>query len=115
MDLPPIVESTKSRPLSYDPLRDEFIYYDEVQQGEKKLYPLERLSSEQKLKLAIERQLANPPTTTAVLDKRVFSNEEVAEEMRAHTKFGEQMFRSDINYLEFYLSQFPKEAFQEID
>lgn len=115
MQLPPIVESAKARPLSYDPRTDEFIYYDDVQKGKKKIYPLEKLTREQLLKLAIERQLTNVPSTTAVLQSQTYTNEQVAEEMRAQTKFGKQMFEADIDYLKFYLSQFPPEAFENID
>ena len=114
MNLPPIVESAKSRPLSYDPRTDEFIYYDDVEQEQKKIYPLEKLTPVQKLKLAIERQLTNPPSITGILDQHVYTNEEIAAEMRAQTKFGKQMFDADMNYLDFYLSQFPKEAFQQV-
>ncbi len=112
MQLPPIIESAKARPLSYDPASDEFIFYDEIAAGKKKIYPLEKLSSEQLLELAIERQLTNEPTTTAVLGE-TYDNEQLANEMRAQTKFGKQMFEADINYLKFYLSQFPPEAFAQ--
>ena len=115
MELPPIVESAKSRPLSYDPRIDEFIYYDDPRSGRKKLYPLEKLTHEQLLKLAIERQLTNVPATTSVLTDHTYTNEQVAEEMRVQTKFGKQMFAGDINYLKFYLAQFPPEAFEEIE
>jgi hypothetical protein len=115
MDLPPIVESAKSRPLSYNPRTDQFIYYDDVRSGKKKIYPLEKLTSEQLLKLAIERQLTNVPSTTAVLQSQTYTNEQVAEEMRAQSKFGKHMFKADIDYLKFYLSQFPPEAFERID
>jgi len=115
MDLPPIVESAKSRPLSYDPRTDEFIHYDDVQSGKKKIYPLDKLTPGQLLKLAIERQLTNIPSTTAVLNGQTYTNEQVAAEMQAKSKFGQQMFETDINYLNFYLSQFPRAAFEDMD
>jgi hypothetical protein len=115
MELPAIVESAKSRPLSYDPRTDEFIYYDDVRSEKKKIYPLEKLTHQQLLKLAIERQLANVPSTTVVLKGQTYTNEQVAEEMRAQSKFGKQMFDADVNYLKFYLSQFPPEAFEKPD
>jgi len=113
MQLPPIVESAKARPLSYDPRTDKFIHYDDVSRGKQKIYPLEKLTHEQLLKLAIERQLTNLPSTTTVLGEN-YTNEQVAAEMRARTKFGKQMFEADINYLKFYHSQFPREAFEEV-
>jgi hypothetical protein len=115
MELPPIVASAKSRPLSYDPRSDEFIYYDEVRDGKRKLYPVEKLDARQSLKLAVERQLKNAPATTAVLNGETYSNEQVAEEMRRQTKFGKQMLEADINYLKYYLGQFPPDAFEKIE
>jgi hypothetical protein len=115
MKLPPIVDSAKTRPLSYDPRTDEFIYYDDVASGKKKIYQPEKLTHEQLLKLAIERQLTNLPSATTVLTGETYTNEQVAKEMRAQTKFGKQMFEADIDYLKFYLSQFPREAFEETD
>ena len=110
--LPPIVESVKARPLSYDPRTDEFIFYEDVERGRKRIYPLEKLTQEQILKLAIERQLTNVPSTTSVLNGRTFTNEQVAQEMRSGTKFGRQMLDADIPYLKFYLSQFDPGAFE---
>jgi hypothetical protein len=111
MELPPIIASAKSRPLSYDPRSDEFVYYDDVRSGMKKIYPLEKLSGGQLMNLAIARQLQNVPATTAVLNGQTYTNEQVAEEMRQQTKFGKRMLEADLNYLKFYLSQFPREAF----
>jgi hypothetical protein len=114
MELPPIVESAKSRPLSYDPRTDEFIYYDDLRSG-KKIYPLEKLTHEQLLKLAIERQLSNVPSRTTVLKGQTYTNEQIAEEVRAESKFGKQMFEADLNYLKFYLSQFPSQVFEKTE
>lgn len=117
MKLPPIIESAKSRPLSLDPRSGSFIHYDEVQSGKKKIYPIEKLTHDQLLDLAIKRQLTNIPSTTATLNggTHTYTNQQLAEEMRAQSKLGKQMFDADINYLKFYLSQFPPEAFEEVD
>jgi len=111
MELPAIIESAKSRPLSYDPRADEWIFYDDVRSGKKKIYPLEELTPEQQRNLAIERQLRNARATTAVLGPQTYTNEQVAEEMRNQTKLGKQLLQADLNYLKFYLSGFPREAF----
>ena len=117
MELPPIVESAKSRPLSFDPRSGSYIYYDEVKNGKKNIYPIEKLNPEQLLNLAVKRQLTNIPSTTARMagETHTYSNEQLADEMRSQTKFGKQMFDADINYLKFYLSQFPPEAFEKLD
>jgi hypothetical protein len=113
MELPAIIESAKSRPLSYDPRAGEWIFYDDVRLGRKKIFPVAELTPEQQLNLAIERQLRNAPTTTAVLGPHTYTNEQVAEEMRNQTKLGKQLLEADLNYLKFYLSSFPREAFDD--
>lgn len=112
MELPPIVESAKSRPLSYDPRAQQWIFYDDVRLGRKKIFPLQKLTPEQQTDLVIERQLRNAPATTAVLGPQTFTNEQVAEEMRAQSKLGKQLIDADLKYLRFYLSSFPPEAFE---
>lgn len=111
--LPDIIESAKKRPLSLNPKTGKFVYYDDVANGEAKIYPLEKLSDEQRIDLTVERQLTNEPTHTSVLTGDVFSNEQVADEIRKKTKIGNQLFKSDLEYLEFYLSQFPEDSFEK--
>jgi hypothetical protein len=111
--LPNIIEAAKKRPLSYDPLTDSFIHYDEVCTGIKKIVPLERLNEKQLLDLVIERQLKNEPNITVVLTGETFTNERLAIEIKNQTKIGKLMYIADINYLKFYLSQFPHDCFEK--
>ena len=113
LDLPDIVASAKKRPLSYDPKTKRFIYYTDVLNGMSKIYPIDKLNNEELMQLAIERQLTNEPSQTAVLTGQVFSNEQVADEIRKQTKIGRQLFNADIEYLKFYLSQFPENSFEK--
>lgn len=109
--LPFIIEGARNRPLSFDPLKNEYIYYNEVQEGIKRIVPLDTLSDEQLINLSVERQLTNEPTTTVVLTGQTLSNEQLALEIKNQTKIGKQIFLTDINYLKYYLSQFPEESF----
>ncbi len=111
--LPAIVESVKQRPLGYNPLTNEFIYYDNVAAGKQKLYPINKLSLPQLQKLAIERTLTNIPSQTVTLNGEVFSNEQLADEIKKQSKIGKQIFDTDINYLNYFLSTFPDEAFEK--
>lgn len=113
LNLPAIVPAAKKRPLSYNPVTKRFIYYDEVEDGSAKIFPIEELSDEALLDLAIKRQLTNEPAQTAVLTGQVFSNQQVAEEIKKQSKIGKQLFNTDIEYLKFYLSQFPPESFEK--
>lgn len=115
MELPAIIESAKSRPLSYDPRTQEWIFYEDVRLGRKKIYPLPKLTPEQLLNLAIERQLRDAPSAIAVLGPHTFTNEQVAEEMRNGTKLGKQLLEADLRYLKFYLSGFPPEVFDKAE
>ncbi|MBS1643989.1 MAG: hypothetical protein JST36_03050 [Bacteroidetes bacterium] len=110
--LPEIVAAAKRRPLSYNPITQAYIYYDELAQGTAKLYPLEKLSPEQLKQLVIERQLSNTPTEYATLQDVKRDNEAMADEIRKETKLGKQILQADKDYLEFYLEQFPKECFE---
>ena len=112
VNLPDIVETAKSRPLSYDPKTEQFIYYDKVEKGAQKIIPLDKLSQEQLLKLAVERKLSDVESTTITLNGEVFTNKQLAKEMKRQSKIGKQMFLADIDYLKFYLSQFPQESFE---
>ena len=112
MVLPAIVEGAKKRPLSLDPQTGSYIYYDKVEKGEQKIVPIERLTHDQLLRLAIKRQLTNEPSLTTTMNGQFFTNEQLAKEIENETKIGQQIFRSDIDYLKFYLSQFPPECFK---
>ena len=112
-NFPAIVESAKSRPLSFDPDSGSFIYYDDIVEGKKKIVPIEKLTYDELMNLVLERQLKNEPNTTAILGKNTFSNEDLAREIREHSKIGTQVFSADVDYLKFYLSQFPSESFEK--
>lgn len=113
IQLPHIVDAAKSRPLSFNPVTKKFIYYDEVLNGNERIYPIEKLDQEQRITLAIKRYLTNVPEVTVTLNGASFTNKQIAEEIKKQTKIGKQLFESDINYLEFYLSQFPKDCFEK--
>lgn len=111
--IPSIIESAKKRPLSLDPASGSFILYDEVLNGSKKIVRLEKLSMDQLINLAAERQLTDEPGITVILTGRSFTKNELATEILNQTIIGKKMFDVDINYLKFYLSQFPDDCFEK--
>jgi len=112
--LPPIIEAAKKRPLGINSRSGSFVYYDDLQKGRQKMTPIDKLSHSQLLKLAVERQLSDSPDgTTVTLNGQSFTKEQLAREMESNTKIGRQIFEAEINYLKFYLPQFPKECFEE--
>ena len=113
IQLPPIVESAKKRPLSFNPDAQCFVYYDDVQSGKAKIYPLERLTDGQLLDLAVERQLTDETGGYGVLNGSTYTKAQIAEELRSGSGLGNEMLNADIEYLKFYLSQFPPESFEQ--
>ena len=111
--LPQIMESARKRPLSIDPMTGEFVYYENVANGKQKIFPIGKLSPEQLLRLVAERQLSAEEDTTVILNGRYFSNEQLAREILSQTEIGMQIYDADISYLNFYLSQFPAESFEQ--
>jgi hypothetical protein len=113
LQLPDIIETAKKRPLSINPLTGSFIYYEKVQTEDQKIIPIEKLNQEQLMKLIVERELSNEPNTTVTLNGESFSNEELAKEILLQTKIGKQIYNSEVDYLKFYLEQFPDDCFEK--
>jgi len=112
--LPPIAEEAKAKPLSYQPLTSEFIYYHKVAEGEQKIYPLGKLDKVSRLKLAIKRyQSSEENTLVSTLNGERYSKEKIVNEIEQGTSVGESFLSIDLNYLDYYLNTFPENAFGE--
>jgi hypothetical protein len=110
--LPPIAEEAKAKPLSYNPQSNEFIYYDKVASGEQKIYPLPRLEKDARKILAIERyQSAEDEMMVSTLNGEAYTKEDIVKEIENETAVGQSFVSLDLNYLEYYLSTFPKKVF----
>jgi hypothetical protein len=114
ISLPAIVLAAKAKPLSYNPETCEFIYYDKVAAGEQKIYPFTKLDADSRVKLAIKRyELADEKTMVSTLNGETYSKESIVSEIEQGSSVGKNFVSLDLNYLEYYLSTFPKEAFTE--
>ena len=111
--LPDIVESAKKRPLGIHPGTGAFVYYDELQNGKASILPLDKLNDKQKQALSVERYLTNEPGTITTLNGETVTREQAAEEIKKQSKIGKQLYEMDIQYLDFYLSQFPEKCFEK--
>ena len=111
--IPAVVESARKRPISFNPVTGTFILYDDIASGSLKIVPLEKLSSEELISLSVERYLTDDPGNIIVLTGQSFTKKQLADEILNQTPIGKQMFDIDIEYLRFYLSQFPKECFEQ--
>lgn len=110
--IPNILSYDKNRPLGYDPRNDKMILFDDVVKGRAKLIHLEMLNDEQLIKLSVERALKNEHIVMADYTGRIITNLELAQEILEQTNFGIEMMKSDIEYLKFFLSQFPQDCFE---
>ncbi|GEM_PF-1658245 len=111
--IPAVVESARKRPLCYDPMTGSYILYDEIASGFKKIVTLDKLSEKELIALSVERLLSDDPGNTVILTGQVFTKKQLANEIISQTIIGKKMFEIDIEYLKFYLSQFPKECFEK--
>ncbi len=112
--LPPIAEEAKVKPLSYNPLNSQYIYYDKVAKGEQKIYPITNLEKVSRIKLAIKRyQSSEENTLLSTLNGESYTKDKIVQEIERGTQVGDNFVSLDLNYLEYYLSTFPAKAFQK--
>ena len=112
-EIPAVAESARKRPISFNPITGTYILYDDVANGSLKIVPLEKLSRKELIALSVERCLTDSPGNTILLTGQVFTKKQLADEILNQTAIGKQMFDIDIEYLRFYLTQFPKECFEQ--
>lgn len=112
--LPPIAEEAKAKPLSYNPQSCEFIYYNKVASGEQKIYPFRKLNQDSRIKLAIKRyESSEDKSMISTLNGETYSKEDIVQEIEKDSSVGKSFVSLDLNYLEYYLSTFPKASFGE--
>lgn len=110
--LPPIALEAKAKPLSYNSQNREFIYYDKVATGEQKIYPLGNLDRAARKKLAIKRfQSSEENSMVSTLNGEMYSRDKIVIEIENDTAVGQSFLSLDLNYLEYFLSTFPKNVF----
>lgn len=112
LNLPFIIESAKKRPLGLNPINHQFVYYDELQSGVSKLIPLNKLDDSSSKKLIIERyRTLDNKTLTSFIDGKNYSINEIINEINNASKVGNAFKTMELNYLNYYLSTFPKSIF----
>ncbi len=114
INLPLIAEEAKLKPLSYNPQSCEFVYYDNVACGEQKIYPISRLDKDARILLAIKRyQSSEEDMMISSLNGETYSKQDIVNEIEKETSIGQNFLSLDLNYLEYYLSTFPKSVFSQ--
>ncbi|WP_339864915.1 DUF3892 domain-containing protein [uncultured Algoriphagus sp.] len=112
ISLPPIALEAKPKPLSYNPQTCEFAYYDRVANGEQKIYPSDKWDKDSRIRLAIKRyESSEENMMVSTLNGETYSKEKIVQEIENGTPVGQSFVSLDLNYLEYYLSTFPENAF----
>lgn len=108
------MEEAKAKPLSYNPLTKNFIYYDDVAAGKQKIYSLSKLDNDSRKKLSIKRYKASETDSIiSTLNGEDYTIKDIVTEIEKETAIGLNFLNLDINYLLYYLSTFPKKVFEE--
>jgi hypothetical protein len=103
--IPKIEGPARNKPLSYDPMRDRFILYDDILSGKEKVVPVETLSYEQQKKLVLERNRAAPEYTIGTITGGIYPKKELIEAIESDTELGRTTIKAEIAYLSELLKQ----------
>jgi hypothetical protein len=105
MPMPRIDQANRRKPLSYDPTRRKFIYYDDIVSGREKIVPIESLSEEDLKKLVLERLRAGPEFKGGPVSAPHFSREDVIRAIRQDEPFGRDHLEGEKLYLQESLTE----------
>lgn len=105
MSLPQLDEQTRRKPLTMDAATGRFITYDEIIDARGDIPTLDQLSPDQQRALIVERQRVGADYTMGDLNGRVLTREQIIEEIRHQTAFGNMVMQAEIDYLREFLGQ----------
>lgn len=105
MPIPQIDDANKKKPLCYDPLREKFIYYDEILAKKEPVVLPSALSKEDQKVLVLERQTAGPDYKTQSISGPLMTRDDVVKAIRNNEKFGLITVEAEISYLDELLKQ----------
>lgn len=94
--LPMIDEANRARPVSYDPRRNKFIYYDELIARTEKIVPLKKLTHAQVKKLVIERTRTAPDLTMHTPSGETRTRDDIIREISQETAVGKKLMEADV-------------------
>lgn len=105
MPLPKIDKANLKKPLSYDPKRKKFIYFDDIVSGKEKIIPVESLSDEELKTLVVKRQRAGPDYTVQAISGPPMSRDDVVRAIQQDEPFGRVTIAAEKSYLQDLLSE----------
>ncbi len=113
MGMPKIDRRSRKKPLCYDPGRKKFIFYREITSGKEKIFPLEKLSPEEKKMLVVERQQKGPDYTLRSISGRPYSRDEVVKAILAGEEVGRMTVEAEVSMLKDLLREIEKNLLSE--
>ncbi len=105
MPFPIIDRPSQKKPLCYDPVRDKFIYYQEIITGKEKIIPVDSLSDDDFKKLVIKRVRSGPEVTGGPMTSPFHSRDDTINEIKNGTEFGQQTLLAEKAVLRDLLSE----------
>jgi hypothetical protein len=98
--MPEMDETSRKRPLCYDPSRNKFILYDDIVSGKEKIIPVDSLSEDDLKKLVIKRWRVLPKRTTVqAISGPPLSRDKVIRAIERDEPFGRLTLEADKSYL----------------
>ena len=100
MPLPEMDETSRKRPLCYDPDGETFLYYDDMVSGKAPIVPVDELSEDELKKLVIARWRVLPEdTTTQSISGPPLRRDDVIRAIERDEPFGRITLQAERSYL----------------
>jgi hypothetical protein len=105
MSMPVIDEANRRKPLSYDPLRKKFIYFDEILSRQEAIVFPSTLSEADRQRLVIERQVRGPDYATQAISGPLMRRNDMVRAIENGDAMGKTMVEAEISYLDELLAE----------
>lgn len=105
MGMPKIEGPARRQPLCYDPERDKFISFDDIVSGREPIIPMERLSTEERKRLVVQRQRRGPDYRVRAMSGSSMSRDDVIQSILRDEAFGRAAVEAELSHLRDLLRQ----------
>ena len=106
MPMPELDATSRKRPLSYDPERCKFIFFDDLVSGKERAFPVEDLSDDDLKKLVIERWRVLPKETTVqAISGPPYRRDDVIRAIQRDEPYGRELLQAEVAYLKMLLEE----------
>jgi hypothetical protein len=105
MSMPVIDDANRKKPLSYDPSRNKFIYYDEIIAGKERIVLPSTLSKSDRKKLVLERQLAGPDYSAQAISGPLTTRNDMVRLIQNDEEKGKVAVEAEVSYLDELLAE----------